>query len=170
MSRREDNLSSIDVTIMDRFAQTPLPFSHSKTLQAFRAGAAVTHTAAPGAKRCIDFIEPIHQACAALVQEIPKIAAGQKAPFALQHPGRKFVTVVKDRVDLSGQGRKPRRMLVLDPQTQDPNRGRLRRPVHASSIAALSLQNTGKTALNAQKRVPLSLADLNAGFFREQPG
>jgi hypothetical protein len=58
MSRREAILSCIDVTIMDRCAQTALPSSHSKTLPAFGAGAAVTHAAGPGRKRFIDFIEP----------------------------------------------------------------------------------------------------------------
>ena len=59
-------------------------------------------------------------------------------------------------------------MLVLDPQMQDPNGGRLSRPVHISSIADLGLQNTGKTALNTQKCVPLSLAGLKAGVSREE--
>ena len=42
MSRREDVVSRIDVTIMDRSAHGALPSSHSKTLPAFRAGAAVS--------------------------------------------------------------------------------------------------------------------------------
>jgi outer membrane receptor protein involved in Fe transport len=46
MSRREDILSCIDVTIMDRSANTALPSPYSKTFPAFRAGAAVTHAAA----------------------------------------------------------------------------------------------------------------------------
>jgi hypothetical protein len=59
-------------------------------------------------------------------------------------------------------------VLVLDPQAQDPNSGRLRRPVHNHSIAILSLQNTGTTALNTQKCVALSLAGLKAGVSREE--
>jgi hypothetical protein len=39
MSRREDILSCIDVTIMDRCANTALPSSDSKALPALRAGA-----------------------------------------------------------------------------------------------------------------------------------
>ena len=45
MSRREDNVSCIDVTIMDRFAHSALPSSYSKIFPAFRAGAAVTPAA-----------------------------------------------------------------------------------------------------------------------------
>jgi hypothetical protein len=45
MSRREDSLSCIDVTIVDRSAHTALPSSDSKTLPAFRAGAAFTQQA-----------------------------------------------------------------------------------------------------------------------------
>jgi hypothetical protein len=58
MSRREDDLSCIDVTIMDRSAHTALPSPYSKTFPAFRAGAAFTHAAGLGGKRFIDFIEP----------------------------------------------------------------------------------------------------------------
>ncbi len=102
------------------------------------------------------------------LQERPKIEAGQEAPFALEHLDRKFVTVIKDRVDLAGQRRKPRRMLVLDPQAQDPNRVGLSRPVHTSRMAMLRLQDRRKTALNTQKCVPLYLAGLNAGVSREE--
>ena len=41
MSRREDILRSIDVTIMDRSADTAQPSSYSKTFPALRADAAV---------------------------------------------------------------------------------------------------------------------------------
>ncbi len=58
MPRREDILSRIDVTIMDRSAHTALPSSYSKTFPAFRTGAAATHAAGLGGKRFIDFIEP----------------------------------------------------------------------------------------------------------------
>jgi hypothetical protein len=37
MSRREDIVNCIDVTIMDRSAHGALPFPHSKTFPAFRA-------------------------------------------------------------------------------------------------------------------------------------
>jgi hypothetical protein len=222
MSRREDILSCIDVTIMDRSAHTALPSPHSKTFPSFWTGAAFTHTTGLGRKRFIDFIEPhtcvsafiakhgskrtppriehglrevslcknrsihianddltigLHQASAEQIQAAlpasgpfqkrPKIEAGQEAPFALEHLDRQLVTVIKDRVDLAGQRRKPRPMLILAPQAQDPNRGRFRRSVHKHSIDVLRLQNTGKTAPNPQKRTPLSSAGLKAGVFRE---
>jgi hypothetical protein len=72
-----------------------------------------------------------------------KIEAGQKAPFALEYLDRMFVTVVKDRVDLAGQRRKPPRMLVLDPQAQAPNRGRSRMPGHAYSKAMVYREEPG---------------------------
>jgi hypothetical protein len=58
MSRREDNLSCIDVTIMDRFAHSALPSPYSKIFPAFGAGAAVTPAAGLGGKRFVDFIKP----------------------------------------------------------------------------------------------------------------
>src|SRR6202035_4684502 len=68
MSRREDIVSCIDVTIMDRSAHSALPSSYSKTLPAFRAGAAVTHAAGLGRKRFIDFLKP-HACVSAFVQQ-----------------------------------------------------------------------------------------------------
>jgi hypothetical protein len=68
MSRREDNVSRIDVTIMDRFAHSALPSPYSKIFPAFRAGAAVTPAAGLGGKRFIDFIKP-HACVIALVQQ-----------------------------------------------------------------------------------------------------
>jgi hypothetical protein len=50
MSRREDIVSCIDVTIMDRSAHSALPPSYSKTFAAFGAGTAVTHAAGLGVK------------------------------------------------------------------------------------------------------------------------
>jgi hypothetical protein len=58
MSRREDIVSCIDVTIMDRFAHRALPSPYSKIFPAFGAGAAVTPAAGLGGKRFIDFLEP----------------------------------------------------------------------------------------------------------------
>src|SRR5471030_3370353 len=66
MSRREDIVSCIDVTMMDRSAHSALPSSYSKIFPAFRAGAAVTHAAGLGGKRFIDFIKP-HACVSALV-------------------------------------------------------------------------------------------------------
>src|ERR1700721_4257361 len=64
MSRREDHVSCIDVTIMDRFAHSALPSAYSKIFPAFRAGAAVTPAAGLGGKRFIDFIKPQNSATA----------------------------------------------------------------------------------------------------------
>jgi hypothetical protein len=58
MSRREDIVSCIDVTMMDRSAHSALPSSYSKIFPAFRAGAAVTHAAGLGGIGFIDFSKP----------------------------------------------------------------------------------------------------------------
>jgi hypothetical protein len=80
MSRREDIVSCIDVTIMDRFAHSALPSSYSKIFPAFRAGAAVTHAAGLGGKRFIDFVKP-HACVSALV-----LQHGSKcAPARIEH-------------------------------------------------------------------------------------
>src|SRR6202022_2955842 len=68
MSRREDILGCIDVTIMDRSANTALPSSYSKTFPAFRAGAAVTHAAGLGGKRFVEFLEP-HACVSAFIRQ-----------------------------------------------------------------------------------------------------
>src|SRR5258707_15327284 len=80
MSRREDNVSCIDVTIMDRSAHSALPSPYSEIFPAFRAGAAVTHAAGLGGKRFIDFIKP-HACVRAFVQQ-----HGSKcAPTGIEH-------------------------------------------------------------------------------------
>src|ERR1700719_1743887 len=80
MSRREDNVSCIDVTIMDRFAHSALPPPYSKIFPAFWAGAAVTPAAVLGGKRFIDFIKP-HACVIAFVQQ-----HGSKcAPARIEH-------------------------------------------------------------------------------------
>jgi hypothetical protein len=91
MSRREDIVSCIDVTIMDRSAQTALPSSHSKTFPAFRAGAAVTHAAGLGGKRFIDFIEP-HPCVSAF---IPKHGS-KRTPPRIEH-GLRLMSLCKGR-------------------------------------------------------------------------
>src|ERR1700681_4542801 len=80
MSRREDVVSCIDVTIMDRSAHSALPSPDSKIFPAFRAGAAFTHAAGLGGKRFIDFIKP-HACVSAFVQQ-----HGSKcAPARIEH-------------------------------------------------------------------------------------
>src|ERR1700730_12541518 len=68
MSRREDIVSRIDVTIMDRSAHSALPSSYSKIFPAFGAGAAFTHAAVLGGKRFINFIIP-HACVSAFIQQ-----------------------------------------------------------------------------------------------------
>src|ERR1700704_375365 len=80
MSRREDIVSCIDVTIMDRSAHSALPSPYSKIFPAFRAGAAVTHAAGLGGKRFIDFLEP-HACVSAFVQQ----HGSEGAPSRIEH-------------------------------------------------------------------------------------
>src|ERR1700679_3807049 len=68
MSRREDIVSCIDVTIVNRSARSALPSPYSKIFPAFGAGAAVTHAANLGGKRFIDFCKP-HACVSAFVQQ-----------------------------------------------------------------------------------------------------
>ena len=80
MSRREDIVSCINVTIVDRSAHSTLPSPYSKSFPAFRAGAAVTHAAGLGGKRFIDFLEP--RACViAFVQQ----HGSECAPPCVEH-------------------------------------------------------------------------------------
>ena len=61
MSRREDILRCIDITIMDRSAHTALPSSYFKTFPTLWAGAAVTHARGVGGKLFVEFLEsPVH--------------------------------------------------------------------------------------------------------------
>jgi hypothetical protein len=80
MSRREDHVSCIDVTIMDRFAHSALPSAYSKIFPAFRAGATVTPAAGLGGKRFIDFIKP-HACVSAFVQQ----HGSECTPIRIEH-------------------------------------------------------------------------------------
>jgi hypothetical protein len=86
MSRREDIVSCIDVTIMDRFAHSAPPSPDSKIFPAFGAGAAVTHAAGLGGKRFIDFGIP--HACV--------------SAFILQHGSKGTPARIEHRLGLSG--------------------------------------------------------------------
>src|SRR5882762_2447788 len=86
MSRREDILRCIDVTIMDRSTHTALPSSYSKTFPALRAGAAVTHATGLGGKGFIDFREP--RACV--------------SAFIRQHGSERTPPRIEHRLGLSG--------------------------------------------------------------------
>lgn len=88
MSRREDIVSCIDVTIMDRSAHRAPPSPYSKIVPAFRAGAAVTHAAGLGGKRFIDLRKP-HACVSALI---------------LQHGSKRAPSGVEHRLGLSGLG------------------------------------------------------------------
>jgi hypothetical protein len=80
MSRREDIVSCIDVTIMDRFAHSALPSPYSKIFPAFGAGAAFTHAAGLGGKRLIDFCKP-HACVSAFIQQ----HGSECAPASIEH-------------------------------------------------------------------------------------
>jgi hypothetical protein len=80
MSRREDILRCIDVTIMDRSAYTALPSSYSKTFPALRAGAVVTHAAGLGGKRFVDFLEP-HACVSAFIRQ----HGSERTPSRIEH-------------------------------------------------------------------------------------
>jgi hypothetical protein len=77
MSRREDILRCIDVTIMDRSA---LPSSYSKTFPALRASAAVTYAAGLGGKRFVDFLEP-HACVSAFIRQ----HGSERTPPRIEH-------------------------------------------------------------------------------------
>ncbi len=88
MSRREDIVGCIDVTIMDRSARSALPSPHSETFPASGGGAAVTHAAGLGGKRFIDFRKPY--ACV--------------SAFVLQHGSKCAPARIEHRLGLSGLG------------------------------------------------------------------
>src|ERR1700685_2074621 len=90
MSRREDIVSCIDVTMMDRSARSALPSPYSKIFPAFWAGAAFTHAAGLGGKRFIDFRKP-HACVSAFVQQ----HGSKRAPARIEH-----------RLGLSGLGKR----------------------------------------------------------------
>src|SRR5450631_2732604 len=130
MSRREDILGCIDVTIMDRSANTAPPSSHSKTFPAFRAGAAVTHTAGLGGKGFVDFLEP-HACVSAL--------------FIRQHGSERTPPRIEHGPGLSGL-RHSGSVHVANEQSTvavDQNSGRSR-TVHASSILKEGAHACGK--------------------------
>src|ERR1700684_4486581 len=80
MSRREDIVSCIDVTIMDRSAHSALPSPYSKIFPAFGAGAAVTHAAVLGGKRFVDFIKP-HACVSAFIRQ----HGSERTPPRIEH-------------------------------------------------------------------------------------
>src|ERR1700733_15738469 len=88
MSRREDIVSCVDVTIMDRSAHSALPSPYSKIFPAFGAGAAFTHAAVLGGKRFIDFSK--QHACV--------------SAFILQHGSECAPTRIEHRFAHSGLG------------------------------------------------------------------
>jgi hypothetical protein len=80
MSRREDNVSCVDVAILDRFAHSALPSPYSKIFPAFWAGAAVTRAAGLGGKRFIDLRKP-HACVGAFIQQ----HGSKRAPARIEH-------------------------------------------------------------------------------------
>jgi hypothetical protein len=232
MSRREDIVSCIDVTIMDRCAHRALPSPDSKIFPAFGAGAAVTHAAGLGGKRFRDLgmnrsnsVSMAGALCAgqerfqiavkaigidrwSLITERGKraqpqidshtrhrtiedrtdggfisllrsiancsdlegypaeraagtttLTPGEPNFSMLSAPPRVFFRDLLHRLDGQMQGA----VADLARQAAKPRR------VHPYSIPKL-LQNTGKTVLNTQKRLLLSLAGLNVVVSREELG
>jgi hypothetical protein len=100
----------------------------------------------------------------------PEIVSRQEAPLALKDFDRQFVAVIEDGVDLARQTRKPRRVLVLDPQAQNANGGRSETgPTY--SLTNVGAQATPENAANVQKcamRAPLSLSGIKAGVSRAE--
>jgi hypothetical protein len=109
--------------------------------------------------RCIDVTIMDRSAHTALPSSYSKtsqaLRAGavsrQEAPLALKYFGGQFVAVIEDGVDLACQARKPRRVLVLDPQAQDANSGGRSRTVHTYSLSTVGAQYMRENAVNAQK-------------------
>src|SRR5260370_41984266 len=105
----------------------------------------------------------------------PKIEPRQKPPLALEHFDRQFVAVIEYRVDLSGQAAKPRGVLVLHPQAQDPNGGKSRagHPYSIPKAHPITPWQTSRNASgggHARPRVSLSLTGLNASVSRGEIG
>src|SRR5450631_1838503 len=103
-------------------------------------------------------------------EERPEIKSRQKPPLALEHFDRQFVAVIENGVDLARQVRQPLRVLVLDPQAQDPNSGRWR-TVHASSILKegahyMREKRRKRTETRDARRYPSKA--LKAGVSREE--
>jgi hypothetical protein len=100
----------------------------------------------------------------------PEIESRQEASLPLKDFGGQFIAVIKNGIDLARQARKPRRVLVLDPQAQDLNSGRSRTG-HVSSLSTEDAQTMRENAVNTQicaMRAPLPLSGLQAGVSREE--
>jgi hypothetical protein len=150
MSRREDHVSCIDVTIMDRFAHSALPSAYSKIFPAFRAGAAVTLTAGLGGKRFIDFIKP-HACVIALVQQ-----HGSKCtPARIEHRLCQSSLCERGGIHVANEDR----TVGLD-QTGAQFMQEIFAPI----------RDLGVNRSGARLRVSLSLAGLNAGVSRGEIG
>jgi hypothetical protein len=108
-------------------------------------------------------------------EERPEIKSRQKPPLALKDFHRQFVAVIEYRVDLAREAAKPRGVLVLHAQAQDPNSGNSIAG-HPYSIPKSHLITPWQTSRNASRgrhaklRVSLSLAGLKAGVSRGEIG
>jgi hypothetical protein len=103
----------------------------------------------------------------------PEIKSRQESPLALEHFDRQFVAVIEYRVDFARQAAKPRGVLVLNPQAQDPNSGNSRtgHPYSISKSRPVTPWQTSRNASrgrHAGRRVSLSLADPRASVSREE--
>jgi len=105
----------------------------------------------------------------------PEIKSRQESPLALEHFDRQFVAVIEHRVDLARQAAKPRSVLVLHPQAQDPNseKSRTGHPYSTPKTHPITHWQTSRNAglgRHAALRVSLSFASLKASVSRGKIG
>ena len=102
----------------------------------------------------------------------PEIKPREKSPLALEHFDREFVAIIEYRGGLARQAAKPRGVLVLHPQVQDPNSADRSRTGHPCSLPKITPIAPRQTSRNAGReghaplRVSLSLAGLKASVSR----
>jgi hypothetical protein len=102
----------------------------------------------------------------------PEIKPRQKPPLALEHLDRQFDAIIKYRGDLARQAAKPRGVLVLHPQAQDPSsagRSVAGHPYSLPKSHPIAPRQTSRNAgrgRHARRGVSLSFAGLRAGVSR----
>ena len=195
MSRREDIVSCIDVTIMDRSAYRALPSGEVHLAATIADRSDLKRDPAQGAARAAAFAprqsdfsmlaaaprvffgnllhrldRQIQGALPARrpFKERPEIKSRQEPTLPLKHFERQLVAVVEDTIDLARQARQPCGVLVLHPQMQHTN-GKGSGTGHMYSIAPQTPENRRETTVNNPKcamRAPLSLSGLRAGVSR----
>jgi hypothetical protein len=183
MSRREDNVSCIDVTIMDRFAHSAVLTEITRTQ--FKVTETIAVPERQPTSREVDLSAAIAN-CSDLKgnpAEGPActttLAPGQPNFLMLPAPSRVFFRDLLHRLDRKMQGTVTARsafsVLVLHPQAQDPNGG-TSRTGHLYSLPKFYPITPWQTSRNAHRgtdarvRVSLSLGGLKAGVSRGEIG